>query len=315
MLEILLALSLATPPSAGLERASREVSELKFKQAAVSLDAVERLNGLTREQVLQFYELRARVAASLGKEQEATEAFEVLLELEPTFELKGRASPKLTAPLFEARATVDRRGPLAVAFSPTERDGRLETITVELTGAARVAQVRITGLQQEVIQLPAPSMPLVVNAAEAQLKVTLEGPRGWVLLTRVETFKATQLEVVPQPVLSTTPVVVEAAPLPAPVVTARAHPARTIGIVSGSVGAASAVVGAGLYAFGSSSRATYDRAVSQQMNGIVPLTFDRAEQLSREVLLGRDGSTVSWVVAGGLIVVGAVLWLVDALAN
>lgn len=313
---LLLLLLLNGVPSVELQRAKKEVSELRFRQAAATLEAVAKAEGLSAEEVLLFYELKARAAASLGKENEARAAFEQLLELAPGFTLQGRASPKLTGPLFEARATVERRGALSLNLAPKESQGLVESVTLTLKDPVqRIKRLRVTvttsGAAREVILAPEGLVtPVAIKAAVATVAVVVEGALGWQLATVSQRFEAAPPVVAPPP----PPLTPASARLnEAQSAAVRTHGFRTAGQVTLGIGAAALATGIGFFAFGNSATSRFEGAVAAQMNGVLPLTIAEARQLDADVAIGRSGSTVAWVVGGVLLASGLVLWLLDGL--
>lgn len=312
---LLVLLLLGGVATTNLQRAKKEVSELKFRQAAATLELVSKAEGLSADEVRLFFELKARAAASLGKEDEARASFEQLLELSPGFTLQGRASPKLTGPLFEARATVERQGALLLTLTPNESQGLVESVTISLKGPLqRVKQLRVVvtagGTPGEVIVTPDQlATPVPIKAASATVSVVVEGLRGWQLATMSQRFEATPVVTAPPPPPRLTPI---AAPTnEVQVAPARTHAVRTAGQVTLGVGAAVLATGIGFFAFGKSASTRFDEAVGAQMNGVLPLTISQARQLDADVTIGRTGSTVAWIGAGVLVVTGVVLWLLD----
>lgn len=318
---LLVLLLLGGVATTNLQRAKKEVSELKFRQAAATLELVSKADGLSADEVLLFFELKARAAASLGKEDEARVSFEQLLELSPGFSLQGRASPKITAPLFEARATVERRGALLLTLTPNESQGLVQSVTISLKGPVqRVKQLRVVitagGAPGEVVVTPDQlATPVPIKAASATVSVVLEGARGWQLATTSQRFEATPVVTTPPP-----PPPPRLTPVAAPtnevqVAPARTHAVRTAGQVTLGVGAAVLATGIGFFALGKSASTRFDEAVRAQVNGALPLTLAQARQLDADVTVGRTGSIVAWVGAGVLVATGVVLWLLDGLTG
>jgi hypothetical protein len=60
-------------------------------------------SGLTHDQLVRSYRILGLTFATLGKEDQAREAFMTLLMLSPEFELDPNLSPKVTGPFLEAR--------------------------------------------------------------------------------------------------------------------------------------------------------------------------------------------------------------------
>ncbi|MDP1917138.1 MAG: tetratricopeptide repeat protein [Myxococcales bacterium] len=317
---LLLVLSASPTQNAALRRAQQEASVLKFRQAAATLELIKNAEALTHDEVLLYFELQARAAASLGKQDDARAWFERLLELAPDFTLQGRASPRLTGPLFEARATVERQGALSLKMVPNESLGLIESVSLSLTGPVeRVRNLRVsitTNQPRREVTLTREQLatPLVIKARSVEVAVVVEDARRWQLATSSHRFEATPvvMAVAPPvpPRLSPTELPASDARVVEP---ARSHGLRTTGHVALGLGAAAMATGIGFFALGTSATDQFQAAVAAQMNGVLPLTNAQARQLDTNVAIGRTGATFAWLGAGVLVVTGVVLWLLDGL--
>lgn len=281
-----LALLMAAAPPA-LDSADQMVRQLKFKQALPLLDEVAKSEALDRASVLRLFELRARTNAALGKESEARAAFESLLELDPSFELKGKASPKLNGPFFEARAAVTERGALVIVMTPTEAKGSVVSVQVSVRGpAARVERLIVTvegAGPTRAESLGRAGGTVKVGAASVKLRATVLGLKNWELLDTQASFDATVKKLTPEPVAVRSDQPPVAPPIVIAPVEEPSHRLRMAGIVTLSAGVAAGIVGAAFFGVGSSAKAKFDRAVSMQTDGLLSLTYPEAQRLDAEI--------------------------------
>lgn len=314
---VLALLLTATPTSVDgmLTKASQLVGDLKFKQAQALLDSVKASRDLERAQVIQLHELLARVAASQGFAEEATSHFTDLLEIEPAFALQGRASPKLTSPLFEAKAAVFKRGgSLTVSIEFAETKGRVTSAMLTVTGrreklSSFAAEIEEDGVSRKTSVVPG---AVTVNGKTVKVSIRAKDARGWVLVEQSFSRTAAVLEVKPvEPSPSSPPIVIRE-PAAAPV---RSHAWRTAGLISLGTAAAATLTGVIFYSVGAGARTELDRAIQNRSNDVVPLTFARAEALNSTIIGAGDASTVAWLAAGLFAVAGAVFWLIDVFGS
>lgn len=306
-----------------LARARAQVANLEYRSAERTLQPVEQARDLSRADALAYFELEARIAGTLGRPEDAARWFERLVELDPAFSLGDRASPKLSGPLFEARAAVDKRGALGLTVRVTEAGGRVTALHPTLTGALdRLARVRLTleedGATRELELAPAASLaPVAVAAAVLGVKARLVDARGWTLVEHASRHEATPLPVA-KPVATLTPA---DAPPPAPLVLAPLPPLapsprfRGLAWASFGVALAAAVTGGILYGLGFDAKQRFDGAVAARQGTLLTLTQAQAQQLDATARLGGVGSTVAWATAGGLLVTGVILWVLDGAAE
>ena len=113
------AVALANPH---LERAKTALDDLQFEEAYDALDEALRAGDSEVEQTLEIYQLLGEVAAALGQEDEAVDAFELLLTLAPKHRLRDGVSPKIREPFDQARSRVDGRESLRLSCEVTSKD-------------------------------------------------------------------------------------------------------------------------------------------------------------------------------------------------
>lgn len=123
------AVALANPQ---LERAKAALDDLQFEDAYDALDEALRAGDSDVEQTVEIYRLLGEVAAALGQADEATDAFEILLTLDPEHQLSEGVSPKISEPFENARSRVDGRGSLRFSCEITSKD----PMTVEVVADA-----------------------------------------------------------------------------------------------------------------------------------------------------------------------------------
>jgi hypothetical protein len=86
-----------------IDSAEKYYANLDYQNAnAIAARAIAG-NGLTHDQLIRAYKLLGLTFATLGKEDDAREAFTTLLMMSPDFELDPNLSPKVTGPFLEAR--------------------------------------------------------------------------------------------------------------------------------------------------------------------------------------------------------------------
>jgi hypothetical protein len=94
-----------------LEEARALVDDLAFEKAASVLDAAARMEGNSRQEVLNILALQGIVHGTLGKQARAYEAFRELLLLDPGYQLPADQPPRVRTPFYEAKAWVQDNGP------------------------------------------------------------------------------------------------------------------------------------------------------------------------------------------------------------
>ena len=189
--------------SESLERARAELIALDARAAEQSLASVEGSLDLSRDEVLAFFELKARLEGMRGNDEGARRWFEDLLELNPTFELGNRASPKLSVPLAEARKEVSKRGALGVEVTRVESAGLVRELQLEITGStSRVATVSMSLVEDGVSRvLPprgmGPRARVLVLGKVVEVTLRLLSTGGWTLLESHARFEARPLASAP----------------------------------------------------------------------------------------------------------------------
>lgn len=116
-----------------LARAERLVDGLRYGEAVRVLEAARAQTGNDRSTLLRILELQGIVAASLGRAEQARSAFRLLVVLEPSYVLKGKYSPKVTTPFYEAKGWVTDHGSLRFEPVPAVVDnGRVELVVARV---------------------------------------------------------------------------------------------------------------------------------------------------------------------------------------
>ncbi|MCP3165940.1 hypothetical protein [Myxococcus qinghaiensis] len=154
----------AEPP---LVRAEQQFDALEFDAAAASF--LEALEGPgTRVERLQAWRGLALARAFMGQRQEAQEAFEVLLLLEPSAQVKDSLGPKVQVPFRAARAAMEGQRPtLTVTRLP---DGRVSAVLEQPRKVATevMVAVRLPGAAGFSAAVGSPSGPVSVKAPPAR---------------------------------------------------------------------------------------------------------------------------------------------------
>ena len=99
-----------------LERARKQLDDLKYDEAASSLEQALRQGESGPKELAEIYQLSAQVAAARGDDAAAEDYFKHLLALAPETRLPAGVSPKIAAPFENARAFIDQRLPISVRW-------------------------------------------------------------------------------------------------------------------------------------------------------------------------------------------------------
>jgi hypothetical protein len=108
--------SAAWAANPNLERARRQLDDLKYDEAAASLEQALRVGESGPKELAEIYLLSAQVAAARGDDAAAEDFFRHLLALAPETKLPAGVSPKIAQPFQAARAFIDQRLPIAVRW-------------------------------------------------------------------------------------------------------------------------------------------------------------------------------------------------------
>jgi tetratricopeptide (TPR) repeat protein len=81
-----------------IEEATSAFSLLDFEGAIQSLDRAEKIPGNSPQDLVRIYSLRAKCLISLGRDEDAVQAFTAALSIDPAFRLSPDASPRFAEP-------------------------------------------------------------------------------------------------------------------------------------------------------------------------------------------------------------------------
>jgi hypothetical protein len=113
---VLLWKSAAWAANPNLERARRQLDDLKYDEAAASLEQALRVGESGPKELAEIYLLSAQVAAARGDDAAAEDFFRHLLALAPETKLPAGVSPKIAQPFQQARSFIEQRLPIAVRW-------------------------------------------------------------------------------------------------------------------------------------------------------------------------------------------------------
>jgi hypothetical protein len=102
--EVLLLLALAAPAKGALDRAAAALADFRPDEAAVLLTKAKGEGPYAHADYVRLHELLGVANAYLEKPEEAKQAFDVMLALEPTRAISYTLSPKVTFLFEQARA-------------------------------------------------------------------------------------------------------------------------------------------------------------------------------------------------------------------
>jgi len=307
---VLVPLLVACPALAAnpkLEEARALVDDLAFEKAASVLDAAARMEGNSRQEVLNILALQGIVHGTLGKQARAYDAFRELLLLDPGYQLSADQPPRVRTPFYEAKAWVQDNGPFDATASAEVQDGEVRAVVVttskDVLRLARAVRfhLRVEGVErsEEVAlvdgraeaKVGAPQVAWWFEVLGAHQRVLLEG--GSATAPREETAGSA------------------AVPVEAPGVSS-AGPSRRgwllptgFGLVGASVVAGGVGVVFGLMA--SSARSTVLNA-EKNANGLVTgLTQREAAALEQQARTSATVANVLWGIGGALAATGLLL--------
>ncbi len=147
---VVLATFLTASSSPSLDSVRASIKGLQFAQALKDLKALEQKSDLSRDQALELYELKGVAAASLNDGAEAQKAFEIMLGIDGNATLKGRYSPRVMTPFFEARSLVKEQGPIAVTITPSFEGGLVRSLEFTRSGLSSTLMKRLSVQVREV---------------------------------------------------------------------------------------------------------------------------------------------------------------------
>lgn len=116
-----------------LEEARALVDDLDLEKAAKVLDAAERLEGNSRQEVLEILALQGIAYGTLGKNAKAHDAFRELLLLEPGYKLPADQPPRVRTPFFEAKDWALENGPFNATPSAEVANGEVRAVVVTMS--------------------------------------------------------------------------------------------------------------------------------------------------------------------------------------
>lgn len=169
-----------------LDQARAELKALRYPAAEKSLKAAANATGLSRAEVLEFYELKALTAAGSNRVPEARAAFTTLLTLDPAFKLKGKPAPRITTTFFEARSAAREQGALEVHLAAQPTSGRVGPVRITVFDAAKLVRTVVAELETQTgtrsVSVPSTGGSFEVAEATVAVRVTVKGEQDWVLL-------------------------------------------------------------------------------------------------------------------------------------
>jgi hypothetical protein len=90
-------------PKEDLEKAEQSYANLDYEAANKTAQGVIKQHGLTHDQLVRAYRIIGVTHAILDHDQQAQDAFVMLLTYEPDYQADQNLGPKVTTPFFEAR--------------------------------------------------------------------------------------------------------------------------------------------------------------------------------------------------------------------
>ncbi len=306
-----------TPPLAPVQRAMKD---LNYAQAKEELGKVLASGAtLSRAEVIEFYETTGIVTATLGDAAAAKDAFFKFALLEPAAKLKGRPSPKVSTPFFEAKAAAAEAGALGLsseAVGPAAQRalrvkivGRAEAFAASLSAESAPA----TGASVTKAFPLAPIVDVPCPTAPCQVTLRLLTPQGWELL-RAGPVAVPALGDIPAspPNASTSPSPPTPAASQPPVsVAARAAEPKLRPLAYGLGVSGVVALGAGLVLglVSNGERQRFANAARAPDGALEGLTRQQALDLEGTVRGTATGANVAFIAGGVLLAAGVVVWV------
>jgi hypothetical protein len=291
-----------------LDSARESYLALKYAKAKNELKAVSGLSNLGRAQVLEYYELSALTAASLGEEAAAKEAFTQLLVLDPNWKLKGRVAPKVSTPYFEGKALATERGALQLSLVPAAEGGSVKVLL--LGGQGLVQQIRLSIRSgDEVKELMvkagdelAVAGDVVATALSAQQWVL--GDAGPIAVSPKKVVVAEVKQVEKEPTSIETPAIITTPPVQEG---PRLRP-LAIGLGVGGLVVLGGAIAAGVVS--SSARRSFETAERAPDGTITGLTREQALAADSTTRTGALLANIGFILGGSLLVGAVITWFV-----
>ena len=317
--------ALAQPSSKNpnLERAQKILEELKYAEAAKSLDAAWNTPGNDHETVLEILKLQAVVAATLGQFDRARQLFRSLLYLAPDYELpEADLGPKVISTFFEAKGRVTADNVLRFEALPTERDEqRVQQIGVSVKADplklarsvrfhTRIGvdnwQIKDARLTEGTASLPieAPSLEWWAELlGEKDRVLALVGSPGKPLLTAKAAPVATSPSLLPPPT-------------PAPEVSLEATAAsrpnlKPFAYAAAGAGVVALIAGIGVGAKAASIKGEIDGAMRESDGAISGISRSRAVELNDQMQGKASAANALFVTGAVLVGTGVALYFLS----
>lgn len=158
-----------------LERARRQLDDLKYEDAAASLEQALRTGESDPKELAVIYQLSAQVAAARGDEASAEDFFRHLLALAPGTTLPGGVSPKIAEPFAAARAFIEQKLPISVRWEPDASSSAVRVLVdadpLSMVDGAEVVWLEDGEAKREVKRGAAPYVIEVPKKKKLQLRI------------------------------------------------------------------------------------------------------------------------------------------------
>lgn len=136
MRALALVLCVALPAWAALpakvEEARQLIEDLQLEAALKALDAADKVEGNSREVVVEILLLQGITFGTLGKDAKTRDSFRKLLMLAPDTKLPADLPPRVRTPFFEAKEWASANGPLALTAKATLGATQVEAVEVQV---------------------------------------------------------------------------------------------------------------------------------------------------------------------------------------
>lgn len=304
LLPLVSCLALADAGSTKVNEAKRQLDDLEPEAALKTLDVAEKLEGNSRETVLELLLLRGIAFGTLGKDAKTRDSFRKLLMLEPSAKLPGDLPPRVQTPFFEAREWAGTNGPLTAVPSSLIENGEVKSLSVTVQkDVLRLVRSARFHVAEQTFEVP-------LNQGVATTPAT-----GKTVTWSVELIgdrKAVLLVTEPRTEGATTTAVTDLTPAVTTVTSPEPGGGwrRPFGGVLLGAGAAAAGIGVVFGVLSNSSRAQVTGATRDEQGRVVSLTQREAAALESNARTQATVANVLFVTGGALAATGVVFLII-----
>lgn len=304
-----------------LRRAEAQLDSLEYDKAAKSLQLAWKTPGNDYETVLRILEQQGVVAANLNDPEASVAYFRTFLVIAPTRTLRKDYAPRVMTRFYEAKAWVEKKGPLKFEALPEKIENDLVT---ELAAALKSDPLK---LGREVVfhvrdgSGVSKTTKVKLTGDTAKLKVSAPKLEWWAVLHGEGQMVLGFIGAADAPVLAPPPPAPVVEPPPPQIVYVKPpeEPKKPVNLRPFAyplLGTSVACAGAGLF-FGlqaNSARAQFTGAARDASGTVTGITQARAVELQQQASTGATAANILFAASVGLAAGGAALYFMGGQA-